>query len=71
MVNIVITELQMLFLTSTVIDRNGNMKELERKIKCEKLMFRYFCVSLRLCLKRILKNEFYLQKLAREFRYFA
>ena len=29
------------FLTSTVINSNGNMKELERKIKCEKLMFRY------------------------------
>ena len=39
-VNIVIKELQMVFLTSTVIDSNGNMKELERKIKCEKLMFR-------------------------------
>ena len=41
MVNIVIKELQMVFLTSTVINSNGNMKELERKIKCEKLMFRY------------------------------
>ena len=30
----------MLFLTSTVINSNGNMKELKRKIKCEKLMFR-------------------------------
>ena len=39
-VNIVIKELQMVFLTSTVINGNGNMKELERKIKCEKLMFR-------------------------------
>ena len=39
-VNKVIKELQMVFLTSTVIDSNGNMKELERKIKCEKLMFR-------------------------------
>ena len=39
-VNIVIKELQMLFLTSTVIDGNGNNKELERKVKCEKLMFR-------------------------------
>ena len=39
-VNIVIKELQMVFLTSTVIISNGNMKELERKIKCEKLMFR-------------------------------
>ena len=38
-VNIVIKELQMVFLTSTVINSNGNMKELERKIKCEKLMF--------------------------------
>ena len=37
---IVIKELQMVFLTSTVINSNGNMKELERKIKCEKLMFR-------------------------------
>ena len=40
-VNIVIKELQMVFLTSTVINSNGNMKELESKIKCEKLMFRY------------------------------
>ena len=39
-VNIVIKELQMVFWTSTVINSNGNMKELERKIKCEKLMFR-------------------------------
>ena len=39
-VNMVIKELQMVFLTSTVINCNGNMKELERKIKCEKLMFR-------------------------------
>ena len=39
-VNIVIKELQMVFLTSTVINSNRNMKELERKIKCEKLMFR-------------------------------
>ena len=31
-VNIVIKELQMVFLTSTVINSNGNMKELERKI---------------------------------------
>ena len=38
-VNIVIKELQMVFLTSTVINSNGNMKELERKIKCEKLIF--------------------------------
>ena len=38
-VNIVIKELQMVFLTSTIINSNGNMKELERKIKCEKLMF--------------------------------
>ena len=38
--NIVIKELQMVFLTSTVIISNGNTKELERKIKCEKLMFR-------------------------------
>ena len=38
-VNIVIKELQMVFLTFTVINSNGNMKELERKIKCEKLMF--------------------------------
>ena len=36
----IIKELQMVFLTSTVINSNGNMKELERKIKCEKLMFR-------------------------------
>ena len=40
-VNIIIKELQMVFLTSTVINSNGNMKELERKINCEKLMFRY------------------------------
>ena len=39
-VNIVIKELQKVFLTSTVINSNRNMKELERKIKCEKLMFR-------------------------------
>ena len=26
----------MVFWTSTVINSNGNMKELERKIKCEK-----------------------------------
>ena len=39
-VNIVVKELQMVFLTSTVINSNGNMKELERKIKCGKLMFR-------------------------------
>ena len=38
-VNIVIKELQMVFLTSTVINSNGNMKELERKIECEELMF--------------------------------
>ena len=40
LVNIVIKELQKVFLTFTVINSNGNMKELERKIKCEKLMFR-------------------------------
>ena len=39
-VNIVIKELRMVFLTSTIINSNGNMKELERKMKCEKLMFR-------------------------------
>ena len=39
-VNIVIKEQHMVFLTSTVINSNGNMKELEPKIKCEKLMFR-------------------------------
>ena len=39
-VNIVIKELQMVFLTPTVINGNGNLKELERKIKCEKLIFR-------------------------------
>ena len=38
-VSTVIKELQMVFLTSTVITSNENMKELERKIKCEKLMF--------------------------------
>ena len=38
-VNIVIKELQMVFLTSTVINSKRNMKELERKINCEKLMF--------------------------------
>ena len=32
-------ELRMVFLTSTVINSNGNMRELERKIKCEKFMF--------------------------------
>ena len=38
----------MVFLTSTVINSNGNMnmmKELERKIKCEKLMFRSFSIG--------------------------
>ena len=39
MVNIVNKELQMVFLTSTVINSSGNMKKLERKIKCEKLLF--------------------------------
>ena len=39
-VNIVVKELHMEFLTSTVINSNRNMKELERKINCEKLMFR-------------------------------
>ena len=39
-VNIVIKELHMVFLTSPVTNSNGNMKELERKIKCEKWMFR-------------------------------
>ena len=39
-VNIVIKELHMIFLTSTVTNSSGNMKELERKIKGEKLMFR-------------------------------
>ena len=39
-VSIVIKELQMVFLTSTVINSNGNLKELELKIKCEMLMFR-------------------------------
>ena len=39
-VNIVIKELHMVFLTSTVINSNRNMKELERKINSEKLMFR-------------------------------
>ena len=38
-VKIVIKELQMVFLTFTVINSNGNMKELERKIQCEKLVF--------------------------------
>ena len=38
--NIVIKELHMVFLTSTVNDSNRNMKELELKINCEKLMFR-------------------------------
>ena len=35
-VNIVIKELQIVFSTSTVINSNGNMKDLERKTKCEK-----------------------------------
>ena len=39
-VNIAIKELQIVFLTSTIINSNGNMKGLELKIKCEKLMFR-------------------------------
>ena len=38
-VNIVIKESHMVYLTSTAINSNGNMKDLERKIKCEKLMF--------------------------------
>ena len=38
-VNIVIKELQMVFLTSTVINSNEYMKELERKISRKKLMF--------------------------------
>ena len=38
-VNIVIKELQIVFLTSTVINSNRNMKDLEHKIKCEKLRF--------------------------------
>ena len=38
-VKIVIKELQKVFLTSTVINSNGNMTGLESKIKCEKLMF--------------------------------
>ena len=40
LVNIGIKELQMVYLTSTVINSNGNMKELERKTTCKKLMFR-------------------------------
>ena len=39
-VNIVIKELHMVFLTSTVINSNRNMKKLERRISYEKLMFR-------------------------------
>ena len=39
-INIVIKELQVVFLTSTFSNSHGNMKELERKIKCEKLMLR-------------------------------
>ena len=39
-VNIVIKEIHMVFLTSTIINSNRNMKELEHKINCEKLMFR-------------------------------
>ena len=39
-VNIGIKELQMVYLTSTGINSNGNLKELERKIMCKKLMFR-------------------------------
>ena len=39
-VNIGIKELQMVNLTSTVVNSNGNMKELERKITRKKLMFR-------------------------------
>ena len=38
-VNIVIKELHMVFLTLTVINNNRNMKKLERKINSEKLMF--------------------------------
>ena len=47
--NIVIKELQMVFLTSTVINSNGNMKELKRKIKYEKLSFdRVFMLPLQM-----------------------
>ena len=35
----------MVVLTST-INTNGNMKDLERKIKCEKLMFRLFHIAI-------------------------
>ena len=38
-VNIVIKELQMVFLTSTAINSNGNMKELERKISVKSWCF--------------------------------
>ena len=37
-VNIAIKELHMVFLTSS-INSDRNMKELERKINCKKLMF--------------------------------
>ena len=39
-VNIGIKELEMVYLTSTVINSNGNMKELDCKITCKKLMSR-------------------------------
>ena len=39
-VNIAIKELHMVFLTSTIINSNRNMKGPERKINFEKLMFR-------------------------------
>ena len=38
--NMVIKELHKVVLTSTVINCNRNMKDLERKINCEKFMFR-------------------------------
>ena len=46
-VNIVIKELHMVFLTSTVINSNRNMKELERKINSEKSIG-YFILPLQM-----------------------
>ena len=51
-VNIIIEELQMVFLTSSVINSNGNVKELERKIKCENLIG-YFILPLQMLTSKV------------------
>ena len=54
-VNIVIKELQMVFLTFTVINSNGNMKEFEHKIKCEKdaVSIGYFILLLQMLTSKV------------------